>query len=216
MQKSIPSIVVLISGRGSNLLALMEYAQQTAHYEIAAVISNKPGVQGLLAAEQAGIPTRVVDHTQFAVRDHFDEALKLEIDKFSPDWVALAGFMRVLTPGFVEAFQGRLVNIHPSLLPAFPGLHTHERALAAGVRVHGATVHLVTAQLDHGPILDQAVLQVESQDTPDRLAQRVLALEHVMYPRALANLASGRLSAYGQEVRGVLNTPLIHQIQQDS
>jgi phosphoribosylglycinamide formyltransferase-1 len=209
MQKSTPSIVVLISGRGSNLSALIAHAERTGHYSIGAVISNKSTAAGLLLAAQAGIPTRVLDHKQFDSREAFDQALLLEIEAFSPSFVVLAGFMRILTPQFVEAFYGRLINIHPSLLPAFTGLNTHERAIDAGVRVHGVTVHFVTAELDHGPIVDQAIVQIEAADTAETLSQRVLALEHEIYPRALAGLAKGELKLVNDRVEGALSTSLI-------
>lgn len=173
-------IVVLISGRGSNMQALVE-----AGLPVRAVISNQAQAKGLDFAKQRGIATAVVEHRSFAGREAFDAALAGAIDRFSPRLVALAGFMRVLTPGFVARYGGRLLNIHPSLLPAFPGLHTHERALAAGVKLHGCTVHFVTAELDAGPIVIQAVVPVRAADTGETLAARVLRQEHVIYPRAL-------------------------------
>jgi phosphoribosylglycinamide formyltransferase 1 len=182
------AIVVLISGRGSNLRALLE-----AGIPVSAVISNEPQAKGLELAAGRGIATGVVQHRRFASRDAFDAALAAEIQRHAPRLVVLAGFMRILTPGFVERHAGRLLNIHPSLLPAFPGLDTHERALAAGVKLHGCTVHFVTAQLDHGPIVAQAVLPVHCTDTPQTLAARVLKLEHVVYPRAVRWFLQGRL-----------------------
>ena len=155
---------------------------------IAAVLSNKQDAKGLAIAQEQGIATQVLDHKAYASREAFDAALAQAIDACEPALVVLAGFMRILTPGFVDHFAGRLVNIHPSLLPAFTGLHTHQRALAAGCTVAGATVHRVTAELDAGPIVDQAVVPVLPGDTPDTLAARVLAQEHVLYPRALARL----------------------------
>ncbi|HEX4878805.1 MAG TPA: phosphoribosylglycinamide formyltransferase [Limnobacter sp.] len=205
-------MVVLISGRGSNLQALIDHANTTAAYQISAVISNRPQAGGLALAAQAGIATRVLDHTEFSVRESFDSAMAELIDQFEPDWVVLAGFMRILTEGFVDHFQGRLVNVHPSLLPAFPGLNTHQQALDAGVRVHGVTVHLVTAQLDHGPIVDQAVVPVLPGDTAEALAQRVLALEHVIYPRAVAALASGHIRVVDGSLQGALDPPLVHAL----
>ncbi len=213
MQKSLPSIVALISGRGSNLAAILDYAKHTGAYKTAAVISNRPGAEGLKLAESQGVHTEVLDHTVFASRDEFDKALKQRIDAHAPDLVVLAGFMRVLTPAFVKAFEGRLVNIHPSLLPSFPGLKTHQQALEAGVRVHGATVHLVTAELDHGPILDQAVVRVREVDTAETLAARVLALEHQIYPRAIAALLHQTIRQTDGQVHGALAAPLAYDIE---
>lgn len=213
MQNSTPSVVILISGRGSNLNALIDHAKQTGAYQIRAVISNRPNAAGLALAQTAGLDTAVLDHTEYESRDAFDAALADLIDEYQPDWLVLAGFMRVLTDGFVNRYLGRLVNIHPSLLPAFPGLKTHQRALEAGVRVHGVTVHLVTAELDHGPIVDQAMLPVLPGDTPETLAARVLALEHQIYPRALSALACGRVKSVNGRLEGTLTLPLIHAIQ---
>ena len=213
MQKSIPSIVVLISGRGSNLGALIEYGMRTRAYNISAVISNRSDAGGLGLATAHGIPVKVLDHTLYDSRASFDTALAREIEAFEPALVVLAGFMRILSAGFVQHFENRLVNIHPSLLPAFVGLNTHQQAIDAGVRVHGATVHLVTAELDHGPILDQAVLQVLPGDTAQSLGLRVLALEHAMYPRAVASLAAGLLTVRNNTINGVFDAPLLHQIQ---
>jgi len=182
------SLVVLISGRGSNLQALAE-----ARLPIAAVVSNRADAAGLAFAAARGIPTRVVEHRSFATREAFDAALAAEIERFAPKLVALAGFMRVLTPAFVERYRNRLMNIHPSLLPAFPGLETHARALAAGVKLHGCSVHFVTAEPDCGPIIIQAAVPVRSGDTPDSLAARVLVQEHVIYPRAARWFLDGRL-----------------------
>lgn len=161
---------------------------------VSAVISNRAEAEGLAIAEARGIATRVVDHRGRAAREDFDAALAAEIERFAPRLVALAGFMRVLTPGFVGRYRERVLNIHPSLLPAFPGLHTHERALAAGVKVHGCTVHFVTAELDHGPIVAQAVVPVRSGDDAAALAARVLKQEHVIYPRAVRWFLEGRLA----------------------
>ena len=183
------SLVVLISGRGSNLRALVE-----AGLPVTAVISNRADVAGLRFAEARRIETRVVEHARFAAREAFDAALAEEIGRFAPRLVALAGFMRVLTPSFVARFAGRLINIHPSLLPAFPGLHTHERALAAGVKVHGCTVHFVTADLDAGPIIIQAAVAVRPGESAAELAARVLEQEHVVYPRAARWYLEGKLS----------------------
>lgn len=181
-------IVVLISGRGSNMEALLD-----AKLPVCAVVSNRADAKGLQVAAARGIPTGIVEHRRFATREDFDAALALEIDRWSPRLVALAGFMRVLTPGFVERYRGKLLNIHPSLLPAFPGLDTHARALAAGVKLHGCTVHFVTADLDHGPIVIQAAVPVRSTDTPQTLAARVLRQEHVVYPQAVRWFMEGKL-----------------------
>ena len=191
------NIVILISGGGSNMAAIVQAAHaqrwaQRFNAQVSAVISNKADAKGLLFAREHGIATAVVDHTAFSKapqpREAFDAALMAEIDKHAPCLVVLAGFMRILTAGFVSHYEGRLLNIHPSLLPAFPGLHTHARALEAGCQFAGATVHRVTADLDHGPILAQAVVPVMPSDTPDSLAARVLTQEHLIYPRVIAEL----------------------------
>ena len=188
-------IVILISGAGSNMAAIVQTAQQQSWRErlgvvVSAVISNKPQASGLawVRADSAhsGIQTDVVDHTQFESREDFDQALMQRIDLHAPDLVVLAGFMRILTPGFVAHYAGRLINIHPSLLPAFTGLNTHQRAIDAGCKFAGATVHQVTAELDHGQILAQAVVPVLSGDTSEALAARVLTQEHLIYPTAVA------------------------------
>lgn len=185
-------LVVLISGSGSNLQAIID-AQQSAFYpaEIVAVISNKAGVKGLQRAESAGIPTRVLSHQSFDSRESYDSELAALIDSYTPDIIALAGFMRILTPGFVEKYQGRMLNIHPSLLPAHKGLDTHQQVLDAAETRHGATVHFVTADLDSGPLIIQAELSVENADNAETLAARVLEKEHVIYPLAIAWLAQG-------------------------
>lgn len=191
------NIVILISGAGSNMAAIAHVArrdnwQERLHARVAAVISNRPQAGGLAVAQEQGIATEVVDHRQFDDREQFDRALAQAIDRHDPTaqpaLVVLAGFMRVLTPGFVARYDGRLVNIHPSLLPAFTGLHTHQRALDAGCRVAGATVHRVTAELDNGPILAQAVVPVLAGDTAETLASRVVTQEHRIYPAAIAAL----------------------------
>ena len=187
------NIVILISGTGSNMAAIVRAAQQQdwarrLDARVAAVISNRPDAKGLAWAREAGIATTVVDHKAYAGREPFDAALMAEIDRHTPALVVLAGFMRILTPGFVAHYAGRIVNIHPSLLPAFPGLHTHQRAIDMGCRVAGVTVHQVTAELDHGAILAQAVVPVLPDDTADTLAARVLTQEHLIYPRAVAEL----------------------------
>ena len=185
------NIVILISGSGSNMAAIVRASEQ-GHWadrlnaRVAAVVSNRADAQGLRFAKDHGMATAVLDHTAFASREAFDTALVAEIDRFSPALVVLAGFMRILTPAFVAHYAGRLVNIHPSLLPAFPGLNTHQRAIDAGCKFAGATVHQVTADLDHGPILDQAVVPVLAGDTAEALAARVLTQEHLIYPRAVA------------------------------
>ncbi len=187
------NIVILISGGGSNMAAIVRAAQREdwrgrLGAQVKAVISNRPGAGGLALAREQHIATAVVDHKQFASREAFDDALANEIDAFEPALVVLAGFMRILTPGFVARYQGRLLNIHPSLLPAFPGLHTHQRAIDAGCRFGGATVHQVTAELDFGPILAQAAVPILAGDNADALAARVLTQEHLIYPRAIAQL----------------------------
>ena len=186
-------IVILISGTGSNMAALVRAAEREdwagrLDARIAAVISNRPGARGLQTARDAGIATAVVDHQAFDGREAFDAALMAEIDRHAPSLVLLAGFMRILTPGFVAHYAGRLINIHPSLLPAFPGLHTHQRALDEGCKLAGATVHHVTAELGHGRILEQAAVPVLPGDSADTLAARVLTQEHLIYPRAVADL----------------------------
>ena len=191
------NIVILISGGGSNMAAIVRAAQrehwaQRHGAQVAAVVSNRADAGGLAFAREQGIATEGVDHKPFGSRDAFDAALAAVIDRHQPALLVLAGFMRILTPGFVARYQGRMLNIHPSLLPAFPGLHTHQRALDAGCRVAGATVHQVTAELDHGPILDQAVVPILPGDTAEMLAARVLTQEHVIYPRAIAGLLASR------------------------
>lgn len=192
------SIVILISGRGSNMEAIVRAGIPGAR--IAAVISNRPGAGGLEFARTHGIATTVVDHTVHPDRAAFDAALAAAIDAHDPDLVVLAGFMRVLTDGFVRRYEGRLLNIHPSLLPAFPGLHTHRRALETGVKVHGATVHFVTAELDDGPIVIQAVVPVQAGDDEAALAARVLVQEHRIYPQAVRWFVDGRLQLGGGRV----------------
>jgi len=191
------NIVILISGGGSNMAAIVRTAQaqnwaKQFKAQVSAVISNKADAKGLAFAKEHGIATSVIDHKAFAdqpqPREAFDAALMKEIDQHQPHLVVLAGFMRILTPGFVAHYEGRLLNIHPSLLPAFPGLHTHERAIEAGCKFAGATVHRVTAELDHGPILAQAIVPVLPDDTADTLAARVLTQEHLIYPKAVAEL----------------------------
>ncbi|MES3003042.1 MAG: phosphoribosylglycinamide formyltransferase [Pseudomonadota bacterium] len=187
------NIVILISGGGSNMAAIVRAAQRdnwrkTLDAQVAAVISNKADAGGLAFAREQLIATEVVDHRKFASREAFDEELATVIDRRQPSLLVLAGFMRILTPGFVKRYEGRMVNIHPSLLPAFTGLHTHQRAIEAGCKFSGATVHQVTAELDHGPVLAQAAVPILPGDTPEGLAARILTQEHLIYPRAIAAL----------------------------
>lgn len=182
------SVVVLISGRGSNLQAMLD-----ASIPVSAVISNVAGAGGLDIAAGRGIATRVVKHGDFPTREAFEEVLAGEIDRFAPKLIAHAGFMRIVTAGYVERYAGRMLNIHPSLLPAFTGLRTHERALAAGAKLHGCTVHFVTADLDAGPIVAQAAVPVLANDTADMLSKRVLRQEHILYPRAIQWFLADRL-----------------------
>ncbi len=190
------NIVILISGGGSNMAAIVRVAQrdnwrETLGAQVSAVLSNRADAGGLQLAREQNIATGVVDHKAYASREAFDAALAQAIDWQQPALVVLAGFMRILTPHFVSRYTGRLVNIHPSLLPAFPGLHTHQRAIDAGCTVAGVTVHQVTSELDHGPILDQAVVPVLPGDTAQALAARILSQEHLIYPRAIARLLRG-------------------------
>jgi phosphoribosylglycinamide formyltransferase-1 len=188
-------VAVLISGRGSNMAALIEAAKDKAYpAEIALVLSNKPDAGGLTAARTAGIATEVVDHTVFGKdRATFERALQAALEKHRIDIVCLAGFMRLLSAGFVNRWPERLINIHPALLPAFKGLDTHKRALEAGAKVHGATVHFVVAEMDSGPIITQGAVAVRHDDTEQTLSQRVLAVEHRIYPQALGLVAEGRV-----------------------
>ncbi|WP_239373412.1 phosphoribosylglycinamide formyltransferase [Snodgrassella gandavensis] len=191
-------IVILISGRGSNMQAVVE--ADIAQAEVVAVISNRADAAGLQWAAQRGLATEAVCHQDYAGREAFDTALMARIDAYQPDLVVLAGFMRILTPEFCEHYAGRLINIHPSLLPAFPGLHTHQRALDSGCRVAGCTIHFVTAQLDCGPIIVQGVVPVRGGDTADTLAQRVLRVEHELLPQAVADFVAGKLVVEGNRV----------------
>ena len=194
-------LVVLISGRGSNLQAIMDQAVSgELPVEVAAVVSNRPGVHGLERARQAGVPALELDHKRFVDRPEFEAALIETIDRRQPDLVVLAGFMRVLTAGFTEHYRGRLLNIHPSLLPKFRGLHTHERAIAAGETEHGASIHFVTAELDGGPVIVQARVLVLPGDDTDALAARVLEQEHRLYPLAIRWFAEQRLRLEGEQV----------------
>lgn len=212
------NIVILISGRGSNMEALIA-ARDAGRLpvNIVAVISNRPAAQGLVTAKAAGITTRVVDHKTFAGREVFDTALAGCIDAFAPDLVVLAGFMRILSEGFVRHYTGRLMNIHPSLLPSFPGLHTHQRAIEEGVRLHGCTVHFVTPTLDHGPVIIQAAVPVLDTDDEDSLSARVLCQEHQIYAQAVRwfaedqlRLENGRVFlAPALDASGVLISPVL-------
>jgi phosphoribosylglycinamide formyltransferase-1 len=196
------SIVSLISGRGSNFEAIYKAAQAKSwDVRFTGLIANQLEAKGLAFAESVGIPTAVIDHRAYPSREAFDRALMQQIDAFSADLVVLAGFMRILTPGLIEHYEGRMMNIHPSLLPRFPGLHTHERALEAGDRVHGATVHFVSTGVDEGPIICQSEVPVLPTDTPSELAARVLKTEHQIYPLAVEWFIQGRLQITGNRVR---------------
>jgi phosphoribosylglycinamide formyltransferase-1 len=194
-------VAILISGRGSNMAALIEAARNPSYpAEIVAVISNRPNAAGLARAREAGIPAEAINHKAFASRSDFEAALEARLEAHVVDIVALAGFMRLMTAAFVESWAERMINIHPALLPSFPGLATHERALEAGVRVHGCTVHYVTPGMDEGPIIAQAVVPVLAGDTASDLAARVLRAEHKLYPAALARVARGEAPVMGERV----------------
>ncbi|PKB21863.1 formyltetrahydrofolate-dependent phosphoribosylglycinamide formyltransferase [Janthinobacterium sp. TND4EL3] len=200
--RAMKNIVILISGRGSNMEAVVRAAQaEQWPARIAAVISNRADAQGLVFAAEHGIATAVVANKDYASREQFDAALQAVIDGFAPDLVVLAGFMRILTPPFVEHYAGRMLNIHPSLLPLFPGMATHRQALEAGVTEHGATVHFVTAELDHGPAVASATVPVLPGDTEDSLSARVLVQEHLLYPRAIRLFIDDKLSVEHGQVR---------------
>lgn len=200
--RAMKNIVILISGRGSNMEAVVRAAQaEQWPARIAAVISNRADAQGLVFAAEQGIATAVVANKDYASREAFDAALQEVIDGFAPDLVVLAGFMRILTAPFVEHYAGRMLNIHPSLLPLFPGMATHRQALAAGVTEHGATVHFVTAELDHGPAVASSVVPVLPGDTEDSLSARVLVQEHLLYPRAIRLFIDDKLSIEHGQVR---------------
>lgn len=206
-------VAALISGRGSNLQALLDACADPAFpAEIVHVLSNVPGVRGLERAAAAGVPTSVLSHRDFADRAAFDDALDAELRRVGADLVCLAGFMRILTEGFVERWRDRLINIHPSLLPAFKGLHTHERAIAAGVRFTGCTVHFVRPAMDDGPIIVQAAVPVLPDDDADRLAARVLKAEHRIYPLALKLVADGRASVSADGVVRLEGLPEVEDI----
>ncbi len=206
-------LVILVSGRGSNMQSLVQAcARENWPADVVAVVANRPEAAGLAWAQARGIATACVPHREYPSRAAFDAALAEQLEAFQPDYVLLAGFMRVLTPEFVRRFEGRLINIHPSLLPAFPGLHTHAQALAVGVQAHGCTVHFVTPVLDDGPILAQGVVPVMADDDAETLAERVLDVEHVVYPAAVRWLTEGRVQRQGSEVRvrGVAQRVFLH------
>lgn len=199
------NIVILISGRGSNMQAIVNAG--IPDVRIAAVLSNSATAAGLAWAADRGIPTDSLNHKDFASRGAFDQAMMEKIDAYQPDLVVLAGFMRILTPEFCTRYEGRLMNIHPSILPSFTGLHTHERALAAGCRVTGCTIHFVTPELDCGPIISQGVVPIFDNDTADDIAARVLKVEHQLFPQAVADFAAGRLKIEGNRVINSRNQP---------
>ncbi len=199
MDTSLP-VVVLISGDGSNLQALLDAPAHGHDYRVVAVISNRADAHGLERAMQRGIPTQVLNHADFACRDDYDNALMTLIDGFSPRLVVLAGFMRILTPGFTRHYAGHMLNIHPSLLPRFQGLQTHRRALEAGETEHGASVHFVAEELDGGPVIAQARVPILADDDEERLAARVLTREHQLYPTVVEWFAQGRLRLNGDRV----------------
>lgn len=199
------NIVILISGRGSNMQAIVNAG--IPDIRIAAVLSNSATAAGLAWAAERGIPTDSLNHKDFASRGAFDQAMMEKIDAYQPDLVVLAGFMRILTPEFCTRYEGRLMNIHPSILPSFTGLHTHERALAAGCRVAGCTIHFVTPELDCGPIISQGVVPIFDNDTADDIAARVLKVEHRLFPQAVADFAAGRLKIEGNRVINSRNQP---------
>lgn len=194
-------VVVLISGRGSNLKAIIDYPlQQAASFVVVAVISNRVAAPGLQLAQTHQIPTQILDHQHYTSRAAYDKALAQCIDQYQPDVVVLAGFMRLLTPAFVDHYQGRLINIHPSLLPALRGLNTHQRALDEGLKEHGASVHFVTAELDSGPVIAQAKTAISDLDNAESLTQRVLTLEHSLYPTIIEWIAQGRVILHDNAV----------------
>ena len=199
------NIVILISGRGSNMQAIVNAG--IPDVRVAAVLSNSATAAGLAWAAERGIPTNSLNHKDFASRGAFDRAMMEKIDAYQPDLVVLAGFMRILTPEFCTRYEGRLMNIHPSILPSFTGLHTHERALAAGCRVAGCTIHFVTPELDCGPIISQGVVPIFDNDTADDIAARVLKVEHQLFPQAVADFAAGRLKIEGNRVINSRNQP---------
>jgi phosphoribosylglycinamide formyltransferase-1 len=205
------SVVVLISGNGSNLQALMDFSS-AGNYRVSGVISNKPDAYGLQRAKQSNIPTTVVDHKQYASRDLFDQALSQAIDEYEPGLIVLAGFMRILGADFVKRYQGKILNIHPSLLPNYPGTNTHQRVLDAGEKMHGVSVHFVTEELDGGPVIAQESIAIESIDNAETLALRILEKEHVLYPAVVSLFADGRLSL--DENSAFLDEQLLPEIGQ--
>jgi phosphoribosylglycinamide formyltransferase-1 len=205
------SVVVLISGNGSNLQALMDFSS-AGNYRVSGVISNKPDAYGLQRAKQSNIPTTVVDHKQYASRDLFDQALSQAIDEYEPGLIVLAGFMRILGADFVKRYQGKILNIHPSLLPNYPGTNTHQRVLDAGEKMHGVSVHFVTEELDGGPVIAQESIAIESIDNAETLALRIHEKEHVLYPAVVSLFADGRLSL--DENSAFLDEQLLPEIGQ--
>ena len=205
-------LVVLVSGRGSNLAAIVRAIHENRlNARIEAVISNRPNAPALDIARNAGIPAVTLDHSLFSSREAFDQQLASEIDRYAPDWVVLAGFMRILTPVMISHFHSRIINIHPSLLPAFPGLNTHQRALDAAATEHGATVHLVTNEVDSGALIAQVAIPLRADDSAQSLAARVIKQEHILFTTVLGWLAQGRLTAEENSVRldgTLLNTPI--------
>lgn len=195
------NVVVLISGSGTNLQAILDDPGAGTDYQVAGVIANRADAGGLERARRAGVPTRVLGHRDYPDRARFDAALAELIDTFEPGLIALAGFMRILTPAFTARYAGRLLNVHPSLLPAYRGLHTHDRVLAAGESEHGSSIHFVTNELDGGPVIIQGRIAVTPDDTPATLQQRVQALEHRMFPLVIRWFAAGRLALDGESVR---------------
>ncbi len=192
-------VVVLVSGRGSNLQALLD-ARDRLPIDLLEVISNRPGAQALQRAEQAGVPATVLDHTGYPSREAFDQALGDHLERLQPDLIVLAGFMRILTPAFVRRFQGRMINLHPSLLPKYPGLHTHQRALDAGDEEAGASIHLVTEELDGGPVIMQARVTIQPGENADSLAARILPLEHQMLLQVVERMARGEIQCRGDRI----------------
>ncbi|HLU00944.1 MAG TPA: phosphoribosylglycinamide formyltransferase [Burkholderiaceae bacterium] len=208
LQNDACRLVILISGRGSNMQTIVDtIVRESLPAQVCAVISNRADAAGLDWAAGRGLTTHVVPHRVFDSRQEFDAALAEVIDQYQPHYVLLAGFMRVLTPGFVERYEGRLINIHPSLLPSFPGLHTHQQALVDGVQWHGCTVHFVTAKLDHGPIVAQGIVPVLASDEPDALSARLLNVEHRMYAQVVRWLAQGRVSLDENQIVRVEGVP---------
>ena len=214
-QKQAPKrFVILISGRGSNMQAIVQMAKKRADIEIAAVISHKANSAGTVWAAEQGVPTAELLHKDYPVREEYDRHLKELVQSYQPDYVLLAGFMRILTPIFVDAFIGKLVNIHPSLLPSFTGLDTHDRAIAEGVKIHGCTVHFVTPELDEGPIIAQAIVPVLVSDDADALAARVLSMEHQVFPAVVDYLARDLLQVNDEKkvvYKETVKTLFVHE-----